>query len=507
MGGEDASKTVTQFESQGSKSTAPWENSNHPLYLHPSDQPGAVLAETLVEDNYMTWENSMQMALMIKNKLGFIDGSQEKPTHNPPEQLQWERCNILVKSWLIAAMSKEISKSVIHCKSAKAIWEELKERFAQVNTVSLYELESAIYNCEQGTSSVTTFFTRLKGLWDQKEALCRLPICTCDANEAVKAYVDTQKTLKFLMGLNDNFTQTRSNIIGMEPFPNLNKAYCLVLRHEKQLEVSSARPAAVTESAAFAVKKSGGEGNQATREGIRARRWCEKCKVDNHDTQYCRAHITCTFCEGTGHSYNFCRRRKRLMGENSNNGKREGQNSRSRANFVGEGKGGDMANFPLSQGECQQMMGLFNKIKNGADNSNEGRQLLEMLNSSTPSTTNLVGNVPNYEEMSGTICALSQKDTQVVWIFDSGASDHVVCNFDLLTHAKAVHNRSVRLPNNTRLQVSHIGTVCFSPSFTLHNVLCVPLFYLNLISVSKLVLDSFYVTIFIRRVCFVHDLR
>ncbi|KAL6195759.1 hypothetical protein ACLB2K_031377 [Fragaria x ananassa] len=77
MGGEDASKTVTQFESQGSKSTAPWENSNHPLYLHPSDQPGDVLAETLVEDNYMTWESSMQMALMIKNKLGFIDASQE----------------------------------------------------------------------------------------------------------------------------------------------------------------------------------------------------------------------------------------------------------------------------------------------------------------------------------------------------------------------------------------------------------------------------------------------
>lgn len=269
------------------------------------------------------------------------------------------------------------------------------------STVSLYELESAIYNCDQGTSSVTAFFTKLKGLWDQKEALCKLPICTCDANEAVKAYVDTQKTLKFLMGLNDNFTQTRSNIIGMEPFPNLNKAYSLVLRHEKQLEVSSTRPAAVTESAAFAVKKSGGEGNQATREGTRARRWCEKCKVDNHDTQYCRAHMTCTFCEGTGHSYNFCRRRKRQMGENSNNGKREGQNSRSRANFVGEGKGGDMTNFPLSQGECQQMMGLLNKIKNGAGNSNEGRQLLEMLNSSTPSTTNLVGNVPNYEEMSG----------------------------------------------------------------------------------------------------------
>lgn len=76
-----------------------WGNPNHILFIHHSDQPGAILvAQPLVEDNYTTWAQSMSMALMIKNKKGFIDGTIWRSTENVREQLQWDRCNTLVKT-------------------------------------------------------------------------------------------------------------------------------------------------------------------------------------------------------------------------------------------------------------------------------------------------------------------------------------------------------------------------------------------------------------------------
>ncbi|XP_062028504.1 uncharacterized protein LOC133744406 [Rosa rugosa] len=135
----------------------------------------------------------------------FVDGTLNKPVDNPNEQRQWDRCNMLVKTWLLGAMSKEISSSVIHCKDARGMWLEFQERFSHTNTVQLFHIENAIHDCEQGTNSVTSFLTKLKGLWDEKDALCAFPPCSCDTATEVKAYMETQKTMKFLIGLSNNY--------------------------------------------------------------------------------------------------------------------------------------------------------------------------------------------------------------------------------------------------------------------------------------------------------------
>ncbi|KAL6203423.1 hypothetical protein ACLB2K_027123 [Fragaria x ananassa] len=67
----------------------PWDYSNHPLYLHHSDQPGAILVpQALMEANYDEWVGSMSMALTIKNKIGFVNGSSTRPTAQDDEQQQ-----------------------------------------------------------------------------------------------------------------------------------------------------------------------------------------------------------------------------------------------------------------------------------------------------------------------------------------------------------------------------------------------------------------------------------
>lgn len=66
-------------------------------------------------------------------------------------------------------------------------------------------------------------------MWDEKDVLCSFPACSCEVATEINKFMETQKTMKFLMGLNEIFEQTRGNIIGMDPLPSLSKAYAIVI--------------------------------------------------------------------------------------------------------------------------------------------------------------------------------------------------------------------------------------------------------------------------------------
>ena len=71
-----------------------------------------------------------------------------------------------------------------------------------MNVVELFNIANKIHNCVQGSMSVGSYFTKLKGLWDEREAICFFPIRTCGSIKEVAVYLETQKTMKFIMGLN-----------------------------------------------------------------------------------------------------------------------------------------------------------------------------------------------------------------------------------------------------------------------------------------------------------------
>ena len=43
--------------------------------------------------------------------------------------------------------------------------------------------------------------------------------------------------MKFLMSLNDSFSQVRTQVLLMDPLPSLNKVYALLIQEEKQRTV------------------------------------------------------------------------------------------------------------------------------------------------------------------------------------------------------------------------------------------------------------------------------
>ena len=92
------------------------------------------------------------------------------------------------------------------------------------------------------------------------------------------------------------------------------------------------------------------------------------------------------------------------------------------------------------------------------------------------------------------------------WILDTGATNHMICSLDLSTPNSQVTNRTVHLPNGAVAVVTHTGCIRFD-DFALHDVLCVPSFKLNLISISKLVQSSHCLAIFTDDVCMLQDQR
>ncbi|GMI75499.1 hypothetical protein like AT1G21280 [Hibiscus trionum] len=102
----------------------------HPLFLHPSDTPGMVLISHQLTgiDNYIVWSRSLRIALLAKNKLGFIDDDCRRESYSQSSlQKQWDRCNAVVLSWLINSVSKELSAGIVFAFSAAVVWADLKE--------------------------------------------------------------------------------------------------------------------------------------------------------------------------------------------------------------------------------------------------------------------------------------------------------------------------------------------------------------------------------------------
>ena len=72
------------------------------------------------------------------------------------------------------------------------------------------------------------------------------------------------------------------------------------------------------------------------------------------------------------------------------------------------------------------------------------------------------------------------------WVIDTGATNHMVTTTHYFTTMQLVHNVTVNLPNGQSVNVTHIGCIQLTASLLLTDVLCVPVFDFNLISVSKL---------------------
>ncbi|KAK8999357.1 hypothetical protein V6N11_070528 [Hibiscus sabdariffa] len=96
----------------------------------------------------------------------------------------------------------------------------------------------------------------------------------------------------------------------------------------------------------------------------------------------------------------------------------------------------------------------------------------------------------------------------VSWILDTGATDHILSDSKCLVNPVPCppNSRFVSLPHGKNVPITHLGSFVFYSDHTLHNVLFVPTFRHNLLSISKLTRDLHCAVLFYPDFCLMQDL-
>ncbi|XP_029147039.1 uncharacterized protein [Arachis hypogaea] len=208
-----------------------------PYFLHLGENPGsAIVTVTLVGNNFQNWERDMWRALKSKNKIKFVDGSIKRPPEDDALFEAWDHCNTHIVSWINHSLSPEITQSIMWIDSAEKLWKELGHRYSNGDVYRIAELEEELFATKQGDASVTAYYTKLKSIWEELENLrpilscSRCPEkCNCELS-IMRGYKEESGTVRFLRGLNEQFSTARSQIMLSKPLPKVDAVFASLLQ-------------------------------------------------------------------------------------------------------------------------------------------------------------------------------------------------------------------------------------------------------------------------------------
>ncbi|KAJ4751619.1 Retroelement pol polyprotein-like [Rhynchospora pubera] len=459
---------------EGDQTVKRFIDSTSPFYLNSSDNPGMSISSCILkENNYDMWVKVMKNALSAKKKLGFVDGTITEPTELPESEL-WGTCNHMLVSWLFNSIDPVLQPSIAYFETAKELWDDLRDRFSVGNAPRIHQLKSDIAAAKQQGQSVVTYYTRLKGMWDELSSYIKVPTCTCKGCTCNLTAVflkekEEEKIHQFLMGLEDSiFGTVRSQILGMDPLPNLSRVYSMVVQEERHRTVVRGRDDR-REAVGFAVQVNRPEVNQH-KGGAGERVVCTHCNKPGHEVSRCFEIIG--YPEGWG---------------------RGGRGTRGRG---GKGRGrGRMSAHAVHAPEIQSAVSdtvMQPKIPGLSDV--QLQQIMAILQNSNHGASSDAA-----EKLQGNL-------TNTAWLVDSGASHHMTGNFECLRNVHKILPSSVVLPNGGQTSVELEGSVYLCGGLILKRVLYVPCLNCNLISVSELLKDNNCFATFTHGLCVVQDL-
>ncbi|KAH0680309.1 hypothetical protein KY289_021612 [Solanum tuberosum] len=362
----------------------------------------------------------------------------------------------------------------------------------------------------------------MKRLWDESDSLnsdnrCSCN-CVCGGKQKLSKSLEYERLIKFLMGLNEAYAPTRSSILMIKPLPNLNHAHILMIKplpnlnhaHSLLLQDENQRESYVnahipTGSPSFMVRKQGVR-NQgyADAYGYTANQAYVTQKPqsqiqgnwDNKSSTRFPSKITnffCTHCKKTNHVKDNW---YRLIGFPSNF---KFTNSKAKKFLPTIKSNAASAKEPEGVNYNPNMRGIIGHNPNSSGHflttkeyshvvqyyrGNKGR---ESSVSVIPSDATMSGNAnaSNGITYSHAFTCLATLNSSS-WIIDSGASEHMCFNpkvFMFLTPLPS----PIILPNLTKVNITHRGNISIFADVVIQNVLYVPSFRYNLLSIDKFV--------------------
>ncbi|KAL0320334.1 UNVERIFIED_CONTAM: hypothetical protein Sradi_5294900 [Sesamum radiatum] len=347
----------------------------------------------------------------------------------------------------------------------------------------IYRIQREISSISQKDLSLTAYVTKVKKLWNEFFCLsptpkCKCGGCTCGINKAIADRDESTQLMQFLMGLHESFDSERSQILMQDPLPDIERAFSMIFAVEKQRAVQID----LAESPNHLAYQLNLKDNK--REG--ADRFIPEKK-----TYQDKRSLICSHCHRSGHSHETC---FQLHGvpewyKSLNDKKKKGVSTRSFAATVD----GNHTTVAASS------------TANVADFMTELMKFMKRSNIPSDPVTDCANFVQYDEEFAGNTSKPSENEL-CSWIIDTGATNHICANLALFhSYTKPLQPQFIHLPDGTKSSVSYIGTVRLNDLIILKNVLFIPTFSVNLISVSQLCVNSSYSFHFSQNTCFLQD--
>ncbi|XP_074283626.1 uncharacterized protein LOC141608163 [Silene latifolia] len=424
-------------------------------------------------------------------------------------------------------MDDDIKENMSYANSSKDLWDEMIERYGDVNAIEIYQLRKDLNAISQGNTPLVEYYSNLKRTWENLDTLDPIPICTCGALSActcqlLKRILDSDthtKLIQFLMGSNSGYEGVKTNILSMEPLPPLNKALSLLQKIERQKQVSDAVDV-LAEANAYVANaevrqpdaKKAKIDNTAVSDNEVVVKKCTQCNRKGHSIDECYQLKTCSFCGKKGHIQSICTWYKQSMGirgrgrggyprEGSTRGGYSGRNANNADvlqynDYIQDDPLMDFA--PHSQVNSAFDSNMVNGIVDSVV-----QKVMQNLSDKTSTSSTATASFAGKFGWSNAV--VSCFDT-FNWIVDTGASDHMTSQISILSNIQKLEKPLiVALPDGSIKFVYQMGRVVLTPTIKL-DVLVIPGFRQNLLSVSKLVEQSKMTAIFTPTECILHDL-
>ncbi|GKB09683.1 putative RNA-directed DNA polymerase [Tanacetum coccineum] len=293
----------------------------------------------------------------------------------------------------------------------------------------------------------------------KRSLTCTCSGCDCDIGKKLQQLRDKERLYEFLLGLDAEYGTIRTQILAMNPVPSLGNAYHLVAEDEQQRAIAGTkRPS--SDSVAFQAQ-------------VTAKRDQSRPKQKDVKRSSSKPVGNCTNCGKDGHNRDGC---FELIGyPDWWPGKGKQDKAKLSAACV-EAEKSPIAG--LSDFQYQQFLKFF-RNKEGANAEESGPK------------ANLAGNI----------------DKEGKWIFDSGTTEHITHNDSLLKNKrKRGYEQPVTIPNGEAVPVEGRGECALPSGAIIKDVLHVPKFKCNLLSVSRLSKELQCAVTFFPEFCIMQDL-
>ncbi|XP_075104231.1 uncharacterized protein LOC107811066 [Nicotiana tabacum] len=201
----------------------------------------------------------------------------------------------MVVAWILNSLDREIRETVMYTESAEKLWKEIERRFGQASGIKIFQIYKKIFSISQGSSSISSYFKRIKKLWDELSFSVSYPDCVCGFKETYQRLDEEQKVHQFLMGLSESYSTIRRNILMMKPLPDVDSVYSMLINDESESGIQAHVPSLNSDFLAFYA-------------GVQ-KPYSQRVNFDSQKASFDpsrKNNIICRYCKKPGHQIDKC---------------------------------------------------------------------------------------------------------------------------------------------------------------------------------------------------------